>query len=140
MKIMLICSTQFYDKIPPIKDYLESKGFNVIIPNGYEEPDNYDDYDSMSEKEYYEFFKNMYYESREKINNIDAVLALNYTKTKNNQQFKNYVGASTFLELYEAFMQNKKIYLLNDIPDNMLYEEIKGFNPTILNENLDLIK
>jgi len=35
-------------------------------------------------------------------------------------------------------MQNKKIYMMNDFPDSMLLDEIKGFNPIIL--NLDLTK
>ena len=34
----------------------------------------------------------------------------------------------------------KKIFMMNDIPEGMLYDEIEGFNPIIINENLDLIK
>ena len=41
--------------------------------------------------------------------------------------------------MYEAFMQNKKIFMYNGYPDNLLYDEIKGFNPIIINENLDMI-
>ena len=37
-------------------------------------------------------------------------------------------------------MNDKKIFLLNDIPDNMLYDEIKGFNPIIVKDNFDIIK
>ena len=51
----------------------------------------------------------------------------------------NYIGAATFLEMYEAFMQGKKIYIFNDYPNNMLLDEIKGFNPTILNGDLSKI-
>ena len=67
---------------------------------------------------------------------MDAVLVLNYDKNGN----KNYIGGATFLEMYEAFMNDKKIYLYNDIPEGMLYDEIEGFSPVILNGNLDLIK
>ena len=35
---------------------------------------------------------------------------------------------------------NKKIYLYNDIPLGMLFDEIEGFNPIIINGNLDIIK
>ena len=93
----------------------------------------------MSNNEYIQFFKEMYYESKEKISLVDAVLVLNYDKEKNGEVQKNYIGASTFLEMYEAFMQNKKIYLMNDIPNNMLYDEIKGFNPVVINNNLSNI-
>ena len=139
MKIMIICSTSFYDKIEPIKTYLEKKGFLLKMPNCYDNPVVSSDYETMSSEEYKNFFKKMYFDSRKAISEIDAVLVLNYTKIKNGQEYLNYIGASTFLEMYEAFMQGKKIYMLNDYPSNMLYDEIKGFNPIILNGNLDLI-
>ncbi len=39
-------------------------------------------------------------------------------------------------------MQNKKIYLYNDFPDesNILLDEIKGFNPIILNSDVSKLK
>ena len=139
MKILIICSTSFYDKIKPIKEELENKGYALKMPNCYDEPVTNEDNKKMTEEEYMAFFKRMYYESRDNIANVDAVLVLNYDKTKEGKKYKNYIGASTFLEMYEAFMQNKKIYMINDYQDNMLYDEIKGFNPIILNGNLDLI-
>ena len=78
----------------------------------------------------------MYRKSLETIKEMDAVLVLNYDKNGN----KNYIGGATFLEMYEAFMNDKKIYLYNDIPEGMLYDEIEGFSPVILHGNLDLIK
>ena len=140
MKILLICSTTFYDKIPSIKEQLEEKGHTLVMPNCYDEPVTNEDNKKMSNDEYIAFFKRMYYESRDNISKVDAVLVINYDKTKDNILYKNYIGASTFLEMYEAFMQNKKIFMLNGYPNNMLYDEIKGFNPVILNGDLDLIK
>lgn len=140
MKILIICSTSFYDKIKPIKEYLEDKGHVLKMPNCYDAPVTNEDNKKMSKEEYIAFFKRMYDESRAAIGSVDAVLVLNYTKIKNGNSYDNYIGASTFLEMYEAFMQNKKIYMINDYPDNMLLDEIKGFNPIILNGNLDLIK
>lgn len=140
MKILLVCSTSFYDKIPPIKEYLTNKGFSLVMPNCYDAPVTNEDNKKMTEEEYMKFFKEMYIESRNNISNVDAILVLNYTKIKNNQEYPNYIGASTFLEMYEACMQGKKIFILNDYPDNMLLDEIKGFNPIVLKGNLDLIK
>ena len=37
-------------------------------------------------------------------------------------------------------MRNKKIFLYNDIPEGMLYDEIAGFAPTVIHGNLDLVK
>lgn len=42
--------------------------------------------------------------------------------------------------MYDAFRLNKRIYLYNDIPNGMLFDEIEGFGPIIINGNLDLIK
>ena len=140
MKVMIVCSTAFYDKVGSIKEELEHNGHYVIVPNCYDDPVTNDDNKLMSEEEYLEFFKTMYYESRDKIKDIDAILVLNYDKVKNGNVLSNYIGASTFLEMYEAFMNNKKIFMLNDYPDNMLYDEIKGFGPIILNGDLSGVK
>ena len=139
MKIMLICSTSCYDKVAGVKEELESMGHSVIVPNSYDAPVTNDDNKEMSEEEYLEFFKTMFYMSRDKIKDVDAVVVLNYDKVKNGKTLSNYIGASTFLEMYEAFMQGKKIYIFNDYPNNMLLDEIKGFNPTILNGDLSKI-
>ena len=139
MKILIVGSTSFYDRIERIRDILEKKKYEVIMPNCYDEPVTNEDNKKMSEEEYFNFFKDMYYESRNKIKEVDAILVLNYDKEKEGRKYKNYVGASTFLEMYEAFMQNKKIYMLNGLPDNILYDEIKGFNPIIINNDLNKI-
>ena len=62
-------------------------------------------------------------------------LTLNFDKNGK----KNYIGGATFIEIYEAFMKGKKIFLYNDIPDGMLYDEISGFSPIVINGNLDLV-
>lgn len=138
MKIFLICSKAFYSEIKPIKEKLESMGHIITLPNSYNDYIN----GTNSEKESYkagnhaEFKGRMFRMSKERIQNIDAVLTLNYDK--NGQ--KNYIGGATFLELYEAFMANKKIFLYHPIPEGMLYDEINGFSPIVINENLDLVK
>ncbi len=139
MKILIVCSTSFYNKIDNIAKNLQEKGHKVNMPNCYDAPVTNDDNKKMTKEEYLDFFKRMYYESRENISKVDAILVLNYTKEKNKEKYENYIGASTFLEMYEAFMQNKKIYMMNDFPDNMLLDEIKGFNPTIINGDLNKI-
>ena len=103
-KIMIICSTSFYNMIPPIKEKLE-KRFELVMPNGYGE-DSDNEYDNMSDEEYMAFFKEMFHMSREKVSKVDACLVLNFDKVKNGTTYYNYIGASTFLEMYEAFMQD----------------------------------
>ena len=140
MKIFIVCSTSFYNQIKPIQEELERKNYEVLLPNSYDESTTDHDYSNMTNEEYVSFFKKMYNLSRNKMSQVDAILVLNFDKVKNGIVYKNYIGASTFLEMYEAFMQNKKIFIYNDYPENMLYDEIKGFNPIILNGDLDKIK
>ena len=68
---------------------------------------------------------------------MDGVLVLNFDKS---EEEKNYIGGATFLEIYDAFRLKKKVYLYNDIPIGMLYDEIQGFNPFIINGDLEKIK
>lgn len=139
-KLMIICSSSFYENIPPLVKELE-KRYEIILPNCYDEKVTNEDCYEMSDEEYFNFFKEMFHESRVKVKDVDGCLVLNYDKVKAGQTFKNYIGASTFLEMYEAFMSDKMIYIYNDLPDksNILYDEIKGFNPIVINQDLNKI-
>ena len=136
MKILIICSKAFYGEIKPIKDKLEKTGHIIELPNSYDNPQAENNAWQLGEEEHSKFKKRMFKMSRERIKNVDAVLTLNFEK--NGKQ--NYIGGATFIELYEAFMEEKKIFLYNEIPEGMLYDEISGFSPVILNGNLDLVK
>ena len=61
MKILIVCSTSFYDRIEEIKKKLVSKGLDVILPNCYEEPVTNEDNKKMNDNEYFKFFKEMNY-------------------------------------------------------------------------------
>ena len=136
MRILIICSKAFYKDIEPIKETLEKMGHIVELPNSYDEPDAEKKSWDLGEKEHSEFKARMFKMSEERISKVDAVLTLNFDK----HGMKNYIGGATFIEIYEAFMQHKKIYLYNAIPEGMLYDEIIGFSPIILNGDLSLIK
>lgn len=136
MKILIICSKRFYKDIEPIKAKLEEMGHIIELPNSYDNPNAEKESWNLGEKEHAEFKARMFKMSRERINDVDAVLTLNFEKDGK----KNYIGGATFIELYEAFMQGKKIYLYNDVPEGMLYDEILGFLPVVLNGNLDLVE
>ena len=136
MKIFIICSKAFYDKIKPIKEYLESKGWEVFVPHTYLNPSKESETWQGGEESHSEFKARMFRLSEERIKSMDAVLVLNYEK----HGIENYIGGSTFLEMYEAFRNNKKIYMMNPIPEGLLFDEIDGFSPVIINSNLELIK
>lgn len=132
MKIFIICSKVFYDRIPPIKIALKEAGHEIVLPNSYDNPDAEMEAHSQGEEAHREFKKRMFDRSRKNTNDVDAVLTLNFEK--NGQ--KNYIGGATFLELYDAFILNKKIFLYNDIPEGILYDEIHGFSPIVIDGDL----
>ena len=136
MKILIICSKAFYEKIEPIKEKLGSMGHVIELPNSYYDGNVEEKAWKQGAKAHSEFKAKMFKMSKERIGQMDAVLTLNFDKNGK----KNYIGGATFLELYEAFMQNKKIYLYNNIPEGMLYDEISGFSPIVINGDLNLIK
>jgi len=133
MKIFIICSKAFYHEIKPIKDYLENKGFEVFLPHTYLNPEK--EQEAWEGETHSSFKARMFRLSEERIKSMDAVLVLNYEK----HGIKNYIGGSTFLEMYEAFRNNKKIYMYNPIPEGLLYDEIDGFSPVVINGDLELI-
>ncbi|MDD4804474.1 MAG: hypothetical protein PHN69_04800 [Candidatus Pacebacteria bacterium] len=136
MKIFIVCSKRFYDKIPKIKDILEKNSHEVTLPNCFEDPETESRYRNLGEKEHSIWKSKMLNESVSKIENQDAVLVLNFDKG----EYKNYIGGATFLEMYDAFRFNKKIFLYNEIPEGILKDEIIGFNPIIINGDLNKIQ
>lgn len=140
MKILIVCSKLFYPRIDEIKSKLEARGIEILLPNTYDNPSLEQEMWNQGSEAHHEFKARMFRMSEEKISNVDAILVLNFDKEKNGEVYKNYIGGATFLEMYDAFRLNKKIYMYNDIPEGMLYDEIDGFNPIVINGNLDLIK
>ena len=140
MKILIICSKKFYGNIPNIKNNLEQKDIQVFLPNCYDNPKTEERMWNLGREKHQEFKAQMYKQSEETIKNMDAVLVLNFDKITDEKIEKNYIGGATFLEIYDAFRLNKKIYLYNDIPKGMLYDEIEGFAPIIINGDLSKIK
>ena len=140
MKIFIICSKQFYPRIEDIKKVLEERGNEISLPHTYGIPETEQNMWNQGKKAHQEFKARMIHMSEEKISKMDAVLVLNFDKEKDGKVYKNYIGGATFLEMYDAFRMGKKIYMYNDIPEGMLYDEIDGFGPIIIHGDLDLIK
>lgn len=135
MKILIICSKKFYLNIPEIKNSLESMGHNILLPNCYLDPGTEDRVRDLGIKEHSDFKRRMFNQSENIISNVDSVLVLNFNKNG----VENYIGGATFLEMYDAFRVNKKIYLYNDIPEGILKDEIIGFSPILIKGDLTKI-
>ncbi len=135
MKIMIICSKYFYERIPPIKEELEKKGHEITPPNSYDEPFKEEEMKQLSLEEHVQWKSGMMRLHDPKIRANDAVLVLNYEKRGQ----LNYIGGATFLEIYKAWELNKKIFLYNPIPQNIFTDELTGMNPLVINGDLSKI-
>ncbi|MDO8592862.1 MAG: hypothetical protein Q7R92_03805 [bacterium] len=70
------------------------------------------------------------------IKNSNAVLVLNYDKNG----VKNYIGGNTLMEMGFAHVNDKKIFLLNAVPEDVSYkDEIKAMVDEVLNGDLTKI-
>ncbi len=136
MKIFICTSKYLYNKVPEIKEKLEEKGHIITLPNSFDNPMKEEEMKKISKEEHSKWKSDMIKLQEEKIKNNEAILVLNYEK--NN--IPNYIGGSTFLEMFKAWELNKKIFLINEIPESMLKDEIIGFDPIILNNDLSKIK
>ena len=143
MKIAICVSLDFTDQIKNIANQLTKQGHEVILPqtvkmilNGevtFEQ--------IMREKENGEISKRAIKQNTlryyfERIKGINAILVLNFDK----KGIKSYIGGNVFLEMGFAHVLNKKIFLLNEIPDISYKDEIQAMQPIIINGDFSKIK
>lgn len=144
MKIALCGSLSLGNEIIKVKEELESRGHNALLPKAIKKFSlrTADDADAFkSDKGSYMKIKPVYmHEHFDKIEKSDAILVVNGEK----RGIENYIGGNTFAEMMIAFFLNKKIFLLNPMPTHerlsAFREEIECVNPIVLNGNLDNIK
>ncbi len=145
MKITLCGSISAYDEMLKIKMQLEKLGHEVKLPpseitNGEGR--------AISVAQYYEIRKSgredawIWDVKREAILNhfakenwAEAILVVNTEK----KDIPGYIGANTLIEMGVALFLNKKIYLLNPIPNIDCREEILGMKPVVINGDLGKI-
>ena len=60
MKVLIICSKQFYSKIEEIKKILKSRNIEVFLPNCYDDPSTEERMWKLGKKEQQEFKAKMY--------------------------------------------------------------------------------
>jgi nucleoside 2-deoxyribosyltransferase len=129
MKITLCTSAKFFDRLYSIKEELESRDYEVLLPSMM-------DYHHLEEdalaKIQYNLIKNHF----RKIDSSDAIYVANYDK--NN--IAGYIGGNSFLEMGKAFDKGIPIFLMNDIPKELSYkEELIAMQPMIIGTNWDTI-
>jgi len=136
MKIFICSSKWFYNEIPLVKKKLEKLGHTIILPNSYENPMKEEEIKKLGEEEHSKWKANMLKAQKSKVKASDGILVLNLEKN----DIKNYIGGATFLEIFKAFELNKKIFLYNEMPENIFKDELIGINPIVLNKDLTKIR
>jgi hypothetical protein len=137
MKIYILGSNIFMSEMVKITDYLIKIGYDARL---------HPDYRLLvsgelnQEGEGHEIkIKNDYLtQNYLNILECDAVLLVNNEKNG----IKNYVGGNGLMELGQAYVNNKKIFLLNNLPNKEVkyLDEIISVKPICLDGELENIK
>lgn len=137
MRIGIIGSMQFTDKMLEYRDRLNAMGHNAFVTDLHKAMIGKSDEEIEKIKLHQKYNMDAIKEFWNMMQGADAVLVLNLDKNG----IKNYVGGNTLMEIGFAHVLNQKIFMLNPVPD-MSYckTEIEAVKPIILNGNLELIK
>lgn len=138
--IVISASTAFFRHATEISDELERLGYAVLLPenarrtkeqSNFTEPKEWsNDPSAYGKKAHY---MRVHFD---KISKSDAMLVINDEK----HGVVGYIGPNVLLEMSLAWYQKKPIYLLNQFPDDSLFEEeLKAMAPIILDGNLQNI-
>jgi len=141
MKIVICGSGTFKEKMLEYRDKLKALGQEPIVHPDYEafcRGEKQEILRRAANGEHHlikreEGYIKWHYDA---IFNSDAILVLNFDK----RGIKNYIGGNTLMEIGFAYVNDKKIFLLNPIPEDVPYvDEIKAMVDNILNDDLSKI-
>jgi len=123
-------------KMVETKERLEKMGHQVLLPRHTEEYARMNTSDhihneSVKNKINNDLIRDYYNE----IQAGDAILAIN----EKLNEIPSYIGGNTFLEMGFAHVLNKKIFLLNDIPEMGYKDEMVAMQPVVLKGDLNKI-
>jgi len=144
MKITICASIDFAFKIKEIVEKLENDGHSVEIPMTAKKiidgELSMDDFQKEKNQNGDGAFRKIKFDVIKKhyklIGESDAILVINCDK----KGIENYIGGNTLMELGFAHVLDKKIFLLNPIPEISYKDEIVAMQPIILNGDLSKIK
>jgi hypothetical protein len=137
MKIGIISSMQFTDKMIETRDKLRELGHDAFLTTLHKTMIGKTAEEIEKIKLHQKYNLDAIREFWNMMQGADAVLVINLDKNG----IKNYVGGNTLMEIGFAHVLNQKIFMLNPIPD-MPYckSEIEAVKPIIINGDLTKIK
>lgn len=137
MRIGIIGSMQFTDKILEVRDKLRELGHDAFVTDLHKDMVGKTDEEIEQIKLHQKYNMDAIREFWRAMQDADAVLVLNLDKNG----IENYIGGNTLMEMGFAHVLNQKIFLWNPIPE-MPYckTEIEAVKPIIINGDLTKIK
>lgn len=138
MKIYILGSNRFLQEMLDCTNKLREIGMDGWIHPDYEafgRGEKMDIWDRAQKGEHVQIKKeNNYLKSHYKnICESDAILVVNSEKDGE----KNYIGPNVLIEMGQAYVNDKKIFLLNEIPLGVPHtDEVETFDPICLKGNL----
>lgn len=142
MKIVIVGSIVNSDKLIDLGKKLEAFGVEVELPYCTNQVKNgeftLEDLTKRKEAEGDGFFRKQASEDLiKRYNRIicegDRVLVANFDK----KDQKNYIGGNALMEMGFAYVNDKPLYILNEIPQNNYTDEIIAMKPIVLHGNLE---
>jgi len=137
MRIAVCSSMVFTEKMIEMKKQLEAMGHTVYISDFAHAFVGKTEAEKEQTTQYYKNEHDAIRAFWKHIQESDAILVLNYDR----RGVKNYIGGNSFLEIGFAHVLNKKIFLLNPIPDIQYYHsEIEAMKPVVIHGDLSKLK
>ena len=136
MKIAICASMVFAEKMVQVKHQLMEIGHTVFISQFAEgylgKAEKEKEKLAVSDKNEHDAIRKFW----EIIKKSDAILVLNYDR----KGIKNYIGGNTLMEIGFAHVLDKKIFMMNPVPDIEYYRsEIEAVSPVVLKQDLNKI-
>jgi len=140
MRIYVLGSTTFVEEMVQSVDKLKAAGHDGWIhPHYIDYVKNKDNSDLQRIKQGEELkvkMENDYIRQHySHILESDAIFVVNLEKNG----IKNYIGGNVLMELGQAYVNSKKIFLLNPIPELPYTDEIIAVKPIIIDGDFDKI-
>lgn len=139
MKIYVLGSNSFVKEMCKCEQELRRLGYNGWIHENYkayvsgkldEEYKRTLGSESMKVKKENDYIRQHY----KHILMSNAILIVNLEK----KGIKNYIGGNVLMEMGQAYVNNKKIFFLNEVPTGLPYmDEIEAMDPICLHGDLN---
>jgi len=136
MKIVICGSMTASKEMIDVEKKLKEMGHEVILPDfvhDYALMDTTEEMhkESVQNKVKHDLIRDYF----KKIKDSDAIIVVNIER----KGIKGYVGGNSFLEIGFAFVLDKRIYFLHEIPDVGYRDEIEAMSPIVLSGDLSKI-